>query len=164
MLVQLRQGLFVVFLQDKLELGHAWVTWRWHSGPCVMLLKNPIKIMDVGCTQKLLYLEFKHDFLWVWSQCHCWDLILSLYRSQNYLSKRDSPVPSVRGTVCSVPVELWRDTIRLEDNLFIQECQDIISQNHRMNWVARSSSQVVVGVPSLGMFKTGLDETLGNQV
>lgn len=64
--------------------------------------------MDMGCTWKLLYLQFKHDCLW--SLCPLRDLLSQATEAKSYLLKvptcwrGTNSVPSGRGAISLVPV------------------------------------------------------------
>lgn len=127
-------------LQDKRDLDLMWVTCGWYSWPYVMIPKKPIKIVDVSWKWKLLYIQFKHDGLWIWSLCP--HGICHTYGAEANCWGGTNPVPFRRETVNSVPVEIGKEKIELDMNLFHAGMPQyhLWDALHQLNWDYTKSS------------------------
>lgn len=102
----------------SLQNKRSWpnVTCGRYSWTYMMVPKNPIKIVNVSCTWKLLYWQFKYYCYCIWSLCP--HGICHTYAAEAYCWGRTNSVPFRRETVNLVPIEIWKEKTGLDINFF----------------------------------------------
>lgn len=114
-------------------------------GPYVMVPKSPIKIVDLSCTWKLLYWQFKYDCLCIWSLCP--HRICHTYAAEANCRGGTNPAPFRRETVNLVPMEIWKKKTGLDINFFHAEMPQyhLGDALHQLYWgYTKSSLQLSV--------------------